>query len=245
MRPLSIVLILLSLAGLSSCSTYQYITLDSPEVATDASKSLTWENDTMRVNYNFHGEGGPLSIILTNKTDKPLFVNWTKSALIRDGEAFSLIDRNVRISGSFSGSSFSGSPFTRGYRSASGTFGGSLELPEGVDLIPPGSHITKNLNTVAVPAPIYSAKFTETGSAEKVVLPTGGSYSYKRYTFDQAASPLQFKSYLTFTLAGGTQEFFVSHSFYAREILLSGEVPEYFSFYKPDGDQLFVKQHTQ
>src|SRR5690349_7860336 len=128
MRPLSITLILLSLLGFSSCATYQYITLGSPEVATDASKSLSWENDTMRVTYNFHGEGGPISITVGNKMDKPLFVNWTKSALIRDGQAFSLMDRNVQISGDFSGSSTGGR-----VSATSGSFAGSFELPAGMN----------------------------------------------------------------------------------------------------------------
>jgi len=30
-----------------------------------------------------------------------------------------------------------------------------------------------------------------------------------------------------------------------REVLLSAETPDYFSFYKADGDQLFVKQPAQ
>ncbi|MBN9386091.1 MAG: hypothetical protein J0H74_35365 [Chitinophagaceae bacterium] len=243
MRRPSITLILLGLLSFSSCTTYQYITLGSPEVAQDASKSLTWENDTMRLTYNFHGEGGPISITLANKMDKPLFVNWTKSALIRDGQAFSLMDRNVQISGAFAGASVGG----RGFRYTGGGFSGSLQLPEGVDLVPPGAHIAKNLNAAAVPSAVYSDKFMDKTQAQekKVVLSTGGGYKYKQYSFDQSSSPVQFKSYLTFSLANSTEEFFVSHSFYAREILLSEEVPDYFTFYQPDGDKLFVKLHNQ
>src|SRR5258706_7879221 len=146
MRLLSIGLILLTF---SSCASYQYLTLDSPEVQKNNKKEFTWENDTMRLTYNFHGEGGPLSMTVYNKMDKPLFVNWKKSALIRDGQAFSLFDHNVQISGSYSGSSGGG----RYFQSTSGNISGSFDLPEGMNLIPPGSYITKSLNTMVQPSP--------------------------------------------------------------------------------------------
>ena len=105
MRLLSIALILLSF---SSCVSYQYLTLNSPEMPKNDKKEFSWENDTMRLTYNFHGEGGPITMTVFNKTDKPLFVNWKKSSLIRGGESFSLLDHSVQITGGYSGSSTGG-----------------------------------------------------------------------------------------------------------------------------------------
>lgn len=153
-------------------------------------------------------------------------------------QAFSLTDRNVLINGAFASSSVGG----KVYHETQGGFAGALQLPANMDLIPPGTHITKELNAVVAPSPVYSAKFTDKVQppAEKVALPAGDTYKYKRYTFDQSSSPLQFKSFLTLMVANSTQEFFVSHSFYAREVLLSKDGPWYFGSYKPDGDKLFV-----
>lgn len=229
MRLLSIALTMLAF---SSCASYQYLTLDSSEVQKNDKKEFTWENDTMRLIYNFHGEGGPISMSIYNKLSKPLLVNWKKSSFVRDGQAFSLLDHNVQLSGGYSGSS-------------TGTIAASFDLPEGMNLVPPGSFITKSLNALVQPAPVYSAKFTEKTEERKVTNPMGGGYSYKRFLFDPTASPLQFKSYLAFALANSTEEFFVSHSFYAQEVLLSSEVPEYFTPYKQQGDQLYVRQPAQ
>lgn len=242
MRLLSITLIVLSLLGFSSCTTYQYITLDSFETVKDTSKSFTWENDTLQVAYNFNGKNGPVAMTLANKLDKPLYVNWKKSALIRDGQAFSLMDRNVLIDGAFASSSVGG----KVYHETEGGFAGALQLPANTDLIPPGAHITRELNAVVAPSPVYSAQFADEVQTptEKGVLPTGDPYKYKRYTFDQSSSPLQFKSFLTLMVANSTQEFFVSHSFYAREVLISKDGPWYFGFYKPDGDKLFVAEQV-
>jgi hypothetical protein len=178
-----------------------------------------------------------------NKTDKPLFVNWKKSALIRGGEAFSLLDRNVQISGGYAGSSTGG----RVFQSASGSIYASFDLPEGINLVPPGTFITKSLNAVVEPNPVYSDKFTAKvqPKAQLAKSPAGNTYSFKRYSFDPAATPLRFSSYLTFALANSPQEFYVSHSFYVQEVILSSEMPEFFGFYKPEGDQLFVKVSTQ
>jgi len=114
-------------------------------------------------------------------------------------------------------------------------------MPEGMDLIPPGSYVVKNLQALVQPSPVYNSRFLEKSRPEKSTDFSGITYSYKRYSFDQAASPLQFKSYLTFVAGANPQEFAVSHSFYAQEIMLSSEVPEFFGFYKPQGDQLFIK----
>lgn len=239
MRLLYLVLVLLAF---SSCSTtYQYVTLNSSEVQKNDKKEFTWENDTMRLTYNFHGEGGPIAMTIYNKMDKPLFVNWKKSAFIHDGQASSLFNRRVEVNGTVDGYSYRG--IVPGTRITSGNLYASFDLPEGMEMIPPGSYITRSLQAMVQATPVYNTQFLEKKQAEKVTDFSGVTYSYKRYSFEQSASPLQFKSYLTFVAGTNPQEFAVSHSFYAQEVILSGEIPAYFSFYKPQGDQLFIK-HT-
>jgi len=237
MRLIPIALILLTF---SSCATYQYATLDSTEVRKNDKKDFSWENDTMRLTYNFHGEGGPISMTVFNKMDKPLFVIWKKSALIRGGQAYSLYDNHVEFSGGYAGLG------TRvgGVQSSSGSFGGSFDLPEGTNLVPPGSFITKNLGATVQPGPLYSDKFTDKVQPQQLgfVNAIGTAYKYRRYTFDQAGSPLQFKSYLTFVMANSQQEFSVTHSFYVQEVVTTDESPELFTIYKPQGDQLWIKK---
>src|SRR6185436_11667901 len=95
----------------SSCASYQYVTLDSTEVRKNDKKEFSWENDTMRMTY------------------KPLYVNWKKSAMIRGGHAASLFNSNVQINGSYAG---------YGRRATFGSINASFDMPEGMDLIPPG-----------------------------------------------------------------------------------------------------------
>jgi len=231
----------LILLAFSSCTSYQYLTLDSPEVQKNDKKEFSWQNDTLRLTYNFHGEGGPVSLTVFNKTDKPLYVNWKKSALIRDSQAISLFNSNVQIGGNVDSYSYGGKYF----RATTGSLSASFDLPVGVDLIPPGSYVNKNLQALVQPSAVYTDRFMDNTKPEKMTDFSGASYSYRRYSFDRGSSPLQFKSYLAFVLGDGEKEFYVSHSFYAQEILLSSEVPEFFGFYKPEGDKLFVKHSGQ
>jgi hypothetical protein len=172
--------------------------------------------------------------------DKPLFINWKKSFLIHDGQAVCLFNNRVGIYGTVDGYSYRG--VVPGTRYSSGSVNASFELPEGMDMIPPDSYITKTLQALVQPTPVYNTKFLEKTKDQQATDFNGIQYKYKRYSFDQSASPLQFKSYLTFVAGTNPQEFAVSHSFYAQEVLLSGEVPEYFGFYKPQGDQLYIRK---
>lgn len=233
----------LILLAFSSCSTtYQYVTLNSPEVPKNDKKEFFYENDSMRLTYNFHGEGGPIAMTVYNKMDKPLFVNWKKSFLIHDGQAVCLFNNRVEVNGGFDAYSYRPVGVFPNTRVTSGSLYATFDLPEGMDMIPPGSYITKSLQALVQPTPVYNTKFLENTQSEKIADFSGVTYKYKRYSFDQSASPLQFKSYLTFVVGTNPQEFAVSHSFYAQEVYLSGEVPEYFGFYKPQGDQLFIKK---
>lgn len=238
MRLLYLALILLAV---SSCSTtYQYVTLNSPEVPKNDKKEFSFENDSMRLTYNFHGEGGPVAMTVFNKMDKPLFVNWKRSFLIQDGQAVCLFNNRVEVNGVIEAYSFRS--IVPGTRVSSGNLYATFDLPEGMDMIPPASYITKSLQALVRRTPVYNTRFMEKTQDEKITDFSGVSYKYKRYSFDQSASPLQFKSYLTFVVGSNPQEFAVSHSFYAQEVMLSAEMPEFFGFYKPQGDQLFIKK---
>src|SRR5258705_9998756 len=57
------------------------------------------ENDTCRITYNFCGEKGPIHISIYNKTNKPLQVDWKKSAVIFGENAVSYFTSESKING--------------------------------------------------------------------------------------------------------------------------------------------------
>ena len=233
------ILLILPVAFLfTSCYTYQYLTLDAPGMSKNEKKELVWENDTMKVVYNFNGEAGPMSLSLFNKTDKPLYINWKKSALIRNANSVSLFNPTVIVSGVAA---------TAGYASHSGYsrsltgFTASFDLPEGTDFIPPGAYANKALSTVMQWDAVTLADIEQLPS-EKIVTPDGIAMKYKRVVFDQHQSPVYFSVYLTFVLGFNNNiEFAVQHSFYAKEVLATKESPDIFSLYNTAGDMLYTR----
>ncbi|HNC30155.1 MAG TPA: hypothetical protein PKX08_09130, partial [Cyclobacteriaceae bacterium] len=63
----------------TGCSTYQYVTVSSP---LKTQNEFIAENDTVKISYDFSGEQGPVKISIYNKLSTPLYVDWSKSALI-------------------------------------------------------------------------------------------------------------------------------------------------------------------
>jgi hypothetical protein len=232
-----IILSTMALLGLCSCaSTYQYLTLNAAGMSKNQKKELVWETDTLRLSYNF-SNGGAFALTVYNKTDKPLFINFNKSALVRYGHAVSMANPTVQVSGTTT---------SYGRGGSFGSFNGSFDLPEGVNLIPPASDITKSLNLSVNSDPLSREFLPDSAHIEIGKYADGASYKYQRYTFDTSESPYQFRTYLTF-VTGGKEggEFTVSHTFYTDEVLVTHEPPEFFYAYLLGGDKLYVKQPAQ
>src|ERR1700722_499690 len=125
----------------TSCSTYQYLTIDSPQLTKNEGKQLTFENDTLRLTYIFTGKDGPL-VNIYNKTGQPLYVNWKKTAYIRNDQSVSLVNSNVVVVRYAYGKYHHPAYQTN---ASSANFPAPAALPEGVDFIPPATSISKEL----------------------------------------------------------------------------------------------------
>jgi hypothetical protein len=228
---------------LSSCSTYQYMTLDSSQLSKNDNKQFTWENDTLRLIYSINGKGGPFRVDVYNKTTQPLYVNWKKSALIRDERPTPYFDPNVTVYGNGS---------STGYQigrviAATSNFSASFALPEGLDFIPPGTGISKDLPSIARSGDMVT--YVSDSIPKETILGLDGIYQakYQRVRYDEKGSPIRFKSYMTFTLGTQTSpEFAETHSFYVGEVLQTGAAPDMFTLYHTQaGDNAFIKRPAQ
>ena len=226
------------LLTLSACSTYQYLTVDSPQLQKNDRNQLIQENDTLRITYSFQGKGGPFSVNIYNKTDQPLFVNWKKSALIRNEQSLSLYNNNVIISGNTASQSYR---YGR-YATSVGSFAGSFTLPEGMDFIPPASGISKNLPKLERTG-ILSTDLPDSVHDQQLIEADGiNKTAYKQLQYGEDRSPVRFRSYITFSIGNNNPlEFAETSSFYVGEVCQTHSEPELFPLYRQQGDQLYVK----
>jgi len=79
----------------SSCSKFQYYSLAADNLSKNKKQEFIAENDTCRITYNFYGEKGPIHISIYNKTNKPLQVDWKKSAVIFGDDAIKLFTKAI------------------------------------------------------------------------------------------------------------------------------------------------------
>ena len=191
-----LLLYLLFIVSLGSCTSYNYITMDSTDVPLHRSKAFLWETDSIGLSYNFCGEGGQMIVTVFNKSNQPLFVNWKKSAVIREGMMISFFNRNVIASGAI---------LTDSYHVGAGQIAGysqflvSFDVPEGIEFIPPQSGLSKavvnlqaiNVNNVQIPPSVES---------EEAVAADGMVTRFRRVHYADEHSPIRFKTYITLAL---------------------------------------------
>lgn len=145
------------------------------------------ETDSLWIAYCFNGENAPVMITVYNKLDKPLFVDWGKSALVINDEAFTYAGGKLALSG---GGDFY--QYESGYGVSS--FGGTIDKREDLTFVPPKSKASYSSLNLNFDFESIGKDLYEGGS---MVDKNKFSYKVKRITFDEETSPIHIKSYLT------------------------------------------------
>jgi hypothetical protein len=222
---------------MSACSTYQYMTVDSPQMKKDDHSPLTFENDTLKMTYRISGKGGPVELDIYNKTNQPLYVNWKKSAFIHNDLTTSLFNNNITMIGR---------PPIAAYRTGQitpteGRYASGLSVPEGIDFIPPASGISKALPNLSRLG-ILETDLLDTLPQKKLIAADGLNYTrYRQRTYGEDQSPVRFRCYITFSIGSNNgQEFAETNSFYVGEICQTTSAPDFFALYRQQGDQFYI-----
>lgn len=139
MQKLTLNLIILSLV-LSSCTSFQYLHIDSS--ITDSGNGFVTENDSIRLAYRFTPEGA-LDIEVHNLSSDLIYVDWNKSAFIKDGQSFSLASDQAEIEATTSSVDL----FDTGLEL--GNLNGTITSTSSMNFVPEGSFIryrTRNID---------------------------------------------------------------------------------------------------
>jgi hypothetical protein len=221
------ILLLFAFTGLlSSCTQYQYLTVSGVNVEKNEKNELISENDTLKVQYHFTDYKGKVGISIYNKTNQPLEIDWKRSAMIVNGKAWSFFDPNVTIAANLEDSvrlrNRFASLLTPTYLAS---LNGSFLINEPIQFIPPSSFIYK----VPLAMPLEPFQNLPEDKAQKQAFSSGEGVNvyYQKMDFDKTASPLQFRSYLTFRIggSGAQKEFTIEHNFYISEIWKTASGP--------------------
>ncbi|WP_342646604.1 hypothetical protein [Mucilaginibacter sp. CSA2-8R] len=230
--------------ALASCSTYQVNVLSSTNTTKDDKTGVfNFENDSVKITYSFSGNNAPVSIQVFNKMDKPLYVDWQRSAAIIGNDAVSYMPNQVNISGRYDGQTYSWQSRPRSavsnYSSTSGTISAVADLPKNTTFLPPHSQAGN------VPILLTKDRFQLPDSGyrkEKINLFDGNSSMRAEIQvadFMKDNSPLKFKSYLTLYTQDGSvvKPMAYQHEFYVSKIVNINTEPYYLpEFQRQRGD---------
>lgn len=223
----------------TSCRSYQYFALTGEGIRLDSSFRFAEEKDSLRVEYDFNGANGPITITIVNKMSRPVFVNWRHSALIHGEEARSYYSPDIRINGWVDGSSVN---LGSGVRVQSGAVSGIARQEEGLDFIPPGSRKTRVAGYVTN-GPLQQLSFE--GAARKPIENQLGQPKVRYLNYETAGSPLRFRSYLSFSFnESGLDAFTQEHRFYVSEVYRALQDPGSIGPIQGRGDRFYTSKAT-
>lgn len=208
-----------SILILFSCSRHisiYEISTNSPNI-TDG-RLFVFENDTVKITYSFWDENGVMAYSVYNKLSTPLYIDWKKSSMIRNGNKIDYWKDGVTSSGSFTGRLYSGTITPNSiYSIGSGQYSFESIKPERVTFLAPNSSITRVQNKLfnsiktIVSKPYLKKKLNKyDGSSTKEV-------EYKNY--DPTVTPLLFRNFLSIsTTETFTNEKYIDNTFYVSTV---------------------------
>lgn len=234
-----ILLILFIITLFSSCQTYQYFTVTGSNIKQDSNYHFVAENDTLLMAYNLNGYNGPVKVSIYNKMDKPIYVNWKKSAIILEDKAISYYSPDQPLNGTINSTEWQSG---NGVSSQSGSIQAIVKGQEGIEFIPPHSRKDKTALTLITgfirEIPLDQMKRVYLDGDEQ--LP-----KVRSMDFSKESSPVNFRSYLTFSISGNaTDEFSFEHFFYVSHLFVSTLNPANIPSKQNKGDCFYTSQSS-
>jgi len=199
-------------ATLFSCSPQTQLLETKSNVPLDESKhQYVYDNDTVRIEYDFWANKGVLAYRIFNKLDVPVYIDWKKSSFIQNGRKMDYwSDQSVNNT-----TSYDYSFYRNLWLSQSSSI---TSKPERVMFLAPKSYI-KAERFFLCSGPISIANNVSSAVIGVPGIPNK-SINVRQREFDQSGSPLVFRNFLTYSLTEQlTTESYIDNSFYVSKVL--------------------------
>ena len=227
---------LLILVSLSACSRQaQLVTLQGNNVQ-PVDDGLVLNSDTLTLIYSFSRERGQMELTLINRLERPLYVDWKRSAFVMGQDQYAYWQDVADVNLSNWGSQYG--------RYSVGSTVGTISKNDQVGFILPQSRIVKQ-QFVLVPRSSLSltGPFNVVGEKPLNNLYSKKPVDVKVYTYSDGQSPLQFRNYLTLSTDKEFQtEFVIDTKFWASDVrVLPLDQVEPITTQQPDGSYTVSK----
>jgi hypothetical protein len=214
--PLAICLLLLMC---SACTPNMVRLVEMNGATLSPGNQLVFDNDTVSLTYNMWADNGTVSFVLTNKSSKPIYIDWKKSMMFINNTSYLYWQDQDQIAMSSEGTVTPGYGLGPASRIVATNSQGTVSHPERISFVPPHSNYAfsgpslKAFNTVPDSSSGKDIQVQKTykkaGKMTKV--------NVRRYSADN--SPIQIRNYITYTFKENSdEEHVVDHKLWAEVI---------------------------
>ena len=262
----NIIIVLLSGLLFHSCSTINYyyskIATNSPHVEKNYDGDFITENDTITIVHSFFGEDEPINNGILNKTDKELYVDWSRSSLVIENAQSPTAEKaeepkrspNIKVSqkelpATYSQIIYPSQPLKAHETEQKPDKNTRLEIPERLTHIPPRTQIDRTEYKLAN-FPFNKIKRSEYKNA--TFQAHHGRVEVRKKDYTATNSPLRIKSIITIYNGNPHTENATSttfeQSFYVTSIMRTGsEVhpTQVYDYITQQGDFFYVKHYKE
>lgn len=204
----SVLLVTMVIWASSCSSTFYYSTLNTIDENLEKRDNgdFVYENDSLWITHSFKGEDAPIQISVFNKLNVPLYVDWSRSALIINDIAYSYdTGETFHYEDVFFGDTHHTTKSTRITKNS----------PNQISFIPPKAMITHQSIRIAAQFDEISKKEYKDG---KMATKDEDAVKIKRITYDYDDSPLHFDSYVT-VYTKPEEESVITSNFYVTNLI--------------------------
>lgn len=219
------------LAFLTSCNKEYIQILRTKSIGLSESKQgWVFENDSIKITYNFNARGGVMSFKMYNKLNKPIYLDWKNSSFIYNGEKNNFwIEESNTIGSSVQSTKVGRNAFNSFDNNIYGLSLGLLSQKtvkaERITFIPPKSGISSNIA-------YYQFRLTKNDSHYRINPTTATKIEVKDltrkkvklrkgyiYTYNESNSIISFRNYLALSFAENSNQFnFIDNKFYVSSL---------------------------
>lgn len=204
------------------CSTAYYQVVETKTTNTKVvNDKYVFENDSLKITYNFWKEKGLLEFTVYNKLKKPLYIDWKKSSYINNTVKINYWEDEEKTKTVSVHSSSTSIP--RGslyaFTNSSSISSSSTIKPEKLTFVPPSSNYTRKQFYLApstfikIPAKDYKEE-----KVADLKDPTKQVTVYVK-DFEKNDTPLIFRNFLTLSYSEKfDSEFYLDHEFYISRV---------------------------
>lgn len=207
---------------LTSCGSYVQVFETETTNASVTENKYIFENDSIKVEYDFWADQGIMQFTIFNKLNKPIYIDWKKSSYVNDGVKLNYWEDSevIKSVGSMSTIGYLGRYTLKNFSFYTSTTESSsvVTKSERITFIPPKSTFKKS-SFKLLPIkklPIRNYDWEELPHIKD----NGKTIKTMVVNYNKGNSPLTFRNFFTFsTTESFEKEVYVDNEFYVSKLL--------------------------